>query len=91
MIGERLFELRIDMGLTQKQLGEKFGVSENSISLYERNLATPDDDMKIQIAKLFNISLDYLIGAIEQPLPLNRTATRFIYAENMPLHAEKEI
>lgn len=91
MIGERLSELRKDMGLTQKQLAEKLGVSENSISLYERNLTTLDDDLKILIAKLFNISLDYLIGAIEQPLPLNRTTTKFIYAENIPLNAENEI
>ena len=42
MDGERLSELRKDKGLTQKDLAKILSVSENSISLYERNIITPD-------------------------------------------------
>ena len=55
MEGERLSELRKDNGLTQRDLAEILGVSENSISLYERNINTPDDELKIKIANYFNI------------------------------------
>ena len=64
MNGERLSDLRKDRGLTQKDLAKIIGVSENSISMYERNLNSPDDKIKVKIAKYFNISLDYLLGAI---------------------------
>lgn len=62
MDGERLSELRKDKGMTQKELAEALSVSLNSVSLYERNLSTPDDDAKVRIARLFNVSLDYLMG-----------------------------
>lgn len=91
MIGERLCEIRKDRGLTQKQLADALGVSENSISLYERDITTPDDEIKIRMAEYFNISLDYLIGAINHPLSLHRTNTHFLYAENIPAGAEKEM
>ena len=72
MEGERLSELRKDNGLTQRDLAEILGVSENSISLYERNINTPDDELKIKIANYFNVSLDYLLGATDKQIPLNR-------------------
>ena len=91
MEGERLSELRKDNGLTQRDLAEILGVSENSISLYERNINTPDDELKIKIANYFNVSLDYLLGATEKQIPLNRNETQFIYAENLPSNAYKEM
>lgn len=91
MEGERLSELRKDNGLTQRDLAEILGVSENSISLYERNINTPDDELKIKIANYFNVSLDYLLGATDKQIPLNRNETQFIYAENLPSNAYKEM
>ena len=91
MVGERLSELRKDKGLTQKEFAKILGISENSVSMYERNLNTPDDQMKIKIAEYFNVSLDYLLGVIEEPLPLRRTNTIFLFAKNMPSNAEDEM
>lgn len=91
MNGERLSDLRKDRGLTQKDLAKIIGVSENSISMYERNLNSPDDKIKVKIAKYFNISLDYLLGAIDKPQPLKRNNTIFIFADNIPTNAEKEM
>ena len=91
MEGERLSELRKDNGLTQRDLAEILGVSENSISLYERNINTPDDELKIKIANYFNVSLDYLLGATDKQIPLTRNETQFIYAENLPSNAYKEM
>ncbi len=91
MDGERLSELRKDKGLTQKEFAKIFGISENSVSMYERNLNTPDDELKIKFAEFFNVSLDYLLGAINQPLPLKRTGAFFVFAKNMPTNAEEEM
>ena len=71
MIGERLQELRKDHGVSQAQLAELLGVSHYTISSYECNRSDPDDNSKIIIAKLFDVSVDYLIGLIDEPLSFN--------------------
>lgn len=72
MIGERLQELRKDHGVSQAQLAKLLGVSHYTISSYECNRSDPDDNSKIIIAKLFDVSVDYLIGLIDEPLSFNR-------------------
>ncbi len=72
MIGERLQELRKDHGVSQAQLAELLGVSHYTISSYECNRSDPDDNSKIIIAKLFDVSIDYLVGLIDEPLSFNR-------------------
>lgn len=62
LVGERLADLRKDKGLQQKELATILGVSVRSISLYERELSSPHDNVKLEIAKYFNVSLDYLLG-----------------------------
>lgn len=91
MDGERLSELRKDRRITQKELAEKLSVSENTISCYERNLTTPDDEMKIMIAKFFNVSLDYLMGTSDTPAPLGENKSQLIYFEQISSGAEREI
>jgi len=69
--GEILTELRKDSGLTQKELGEMLSVSPTTISAYERNKTTPNDDTKIEIARIFHISLDYLLGVSREKIELD--------------------
>lgn len=58
--------------MSQAQLAELLGVSHYTISSYECNRSDPDDNSKIIIAKLFDVSVDYLIGLIDEPLSFNR-------------------
>lgn len=90
MNGDRLSELRKDKGLTQKELAKILSVSENSISLYERNIITPDDDMKIKIANYFNVSIDYLLGMTRTPSPI-KSKPKMIYFDNLPEKANAEL
>ena len=75
MIGERLAEIRKDRGMKQRELAEMLNVSETTISGYERTKNSPDDETKVRIARIFNISLDYLLGAIDDELSLDRANT----------------
>jgi len=70
MIGERLADLRKDKGLNQKDLAEVLGISLHTLSNYEREISTPDDEMKIRIARYFNVSLDYLLGLLLRQINL---------------------
>lgn len=72
MIGERLNELRKDKGMTQQELAELLSVSKYTISSYENDKTSPDDYNKVLLAKIFDISLDYLCGLIDTPVSYQR-------------------
>lgn len=72
MIGERLQELRKDHGLSQEDLAKILGVSHYTVSSYECNRSDPDDKAKVILAKLFDVSIDYMLGLIDEPLSFNR-------------------
>ena len=72
MLGDILRELRKDHGMTQADLAEKLSLSPLTISAYECGRSSPDDDIKVKIAQLFDVSLDYLLGLIREPLPYER-------------------
>lgn len=63
-IGDRIRELRKTRGITQEGLSEILGLERSSIAKYEgkKNPISPSDDVKIQIADYFGVSVDYLLG-----------------------------
>ena len=62
LIGNRLFELRKKSGISQEEFADKLNVSRQAVSKWERGEALPDTDNLISIAKLYNVSLDELVG-----------------------------
>ena len=52
--GERLKELRTNMGLTQKQLGDLVNVTKVSICGYEKSNRTPNIETLIDLANILN-------------------------------------
>ena len=59
---ENLRKLREEASVSQKQLAESIGVSQQSINKYENHNIEPDIETMIRIADYFNTSVDYLIG-----------------------------
>ena len=72
MIGERLQELRKDAGLTQDELAIILSINKHSISSYERDKIEPPDTIKIAMAQLFHVSVDYLLGREKTALQTER-------------------
>ena len=54
--------LRTKKGLSQQQLADIIGTSQQSINKYENHNVEPDIDTLIAFADFFNTSVDYLIG-----------------------------
>ncbi|MGE8037807.1 helix-turn-helix domain-containing protein [Lysinibacillus sp. NPDC093692] len=61
-LGERLKKARNDKNLTQMEVAKKLGVTNGALSGYERNYRDPDTNMLKQMAELYEVSLDYLLG-----------------------------
>ncbi|MGU9560390.1 helix-turn-helix domain-containing protein, partial [Lactiplantibacillus pentosus] len=59
---ESLKKLRHDNSLTQSELAEKLYISRQSISKWELNKSYPDIDKLILLSKIFDISIDELLG-----------------------------
>lgn len=61
--GERLKTLRIENGLTQKQVAERVGVAVSAISSYEGGIRLPSYGVLIKLSKLYHVTTDFLLGA----------------------------
>ena len=54
--------LRLQKGLKQQELAEKLSITQRKVSYWEQGKVEPDIDMLWEIADLFEISVDELIG-----------------------------
>ncbi len=61
-IGKNIYELRKAKRLTQGQLADKLGVSEQAVSKWENNICAPDVSVFPLLAKLFGVSIDRIYG-----------------------------
>lgn len=61
-MNNRLKALRIESGLTQKELAVKIGSSSKNIWAYENGNANPPYDVLIAYANYFEVTTDYLLG-----------------------------
>lgn len=60
--GLRIRQLREQYKMSQEQLGRKVERSKSVISSYENNIKVPPLPILVQMAAIFNVSLDYLVG-----------------------------
>lgn len=60
--GEKLSRARKEYNYTQEQLAEILGVSRQSISKWESDIAYPETDKLIKMGKLFECTMDYLLN-----------------------------
>ena len=86
VLGELLQELRKDKGMTQAELAAKLELSPLTVSSYECGRSAPDDETKVKIAEIFDVSVDYLLGLIREPVSYRRTVTEII----LPKHFQED-
>lgn len=60
--GEKLNYMRKQAGLTQEEVSHRLGISPQAVSKWENDLSCPDIMLLPEIAKLYGISVDALLG-----------------------------
>ncbi len=65
MLGKRITELRKACDMSQKELGEKLGLSASAIGMYEQGRREPGNAMLIAMENLFGVTVDYLLGVTD--------------------------
>jgi len=62
MIDLKISELRKRNNMTQQELGDILSVSYKTISKWENGTCLPDVNMLPGLSKIFNVSVDALLG-----------------------------
>ena len=63
MLGQNLKDIRIKHKYKQEEIATKLGVTKQTISNWERGERTPDINSLIELANIYHITLDTLIGS----------------------------
>ena len=59
---EIFLDLRKENGLTQEEISKKVGFAKNTVCAWEKGRAQPNFETLIELAKIFNVTTDYLLG-----------------------------
>ena len=62
MPNNRISALRHEYGMNQRELGEKLGVGQTTVSAWEKGKNEPDHETLHKMAQLLNCSIGYLMG-----------------------------
>lgn len=62
ILGQRLKELREERSLTQRQLADELGINSVTYLHYEKSQREPPIALLVEVAKYFDVSVDYLLG-----------------------------
>ncbi len=65
-VGEVIADLRRGKGITQNELGERLGVSPQSVSKWERGETLPDSAILPDLAAALETSIDYILTGGEK-------------------------
>ena len=64
-LGINIRKMRLERGMTQRQLAYRLRVSVQAVSKWERGKTYPDVTMLLPIADMFGVTLDELFGRKE--------------------------
>lgn len=67
ILGTRVYELRKNFGLKQSDLGAKIGLFHKAISTIESGARGTSVEKLIELAYVFHVSTDYLLGITDDP------------------------
>lgn len=84
-LGENIYRLRSERGMSQEALAAALEVSRQSVSKWENHSAMPELEKLIKMSEIFGVTLDQLVGK-ETPTPPPAPAPEVIIRETTPPH-----
>ena len=66
MVGENIIFLRKRNGMTQEALSERINVSRQTVAKWERGESEPDCSSLMRLSTLFNVTIDALVGNVDE-------------------------
>lgn len=76
----RIRDLRRTRDYTAEELGNLVGVSKYAVSMWENGHNQPNNDVLIKLSKIFNVTIDYILGISDIPNPQSITEDDFLVA-----------
>ena len=70
IFNQRAKNLREDLDLTQEEIAAMLNVSRATVNRYENDRYDMKLTYAIELAKVYNVSLDYIAGLTDDPKPL---------------------
>lgn len=70
-VGKFILEQRKEKGLTQKELADAMGLSDRTISKWERGAGCPDVSLLRELAEFFGVSIKNLLQGDLEPNPID--------------------
>lgn len=67
MLGARIALLRKQTGLSQRSLAAALKVSPSAVGMYEQDRRTPSTELLVEMARLFDVSTDFLLTGRSRP------------------------
>lgn len=65
-MGDKLKSLRLEKKLTQKQVADRIGLAISAVSSYESGSRYPSYEVLVQLARIFHVTTDYLLGMTDK-------------------------
>lgn len=88
--GRNLERIRKDHHISQAKLGEMLGLTQQTISSYEKGTSSPNIEVLIRIANYFKISLDTLVGYTPPTLDESSSELRLVHYFHELTSSDKE-
>lgn len=89
MLGLRIAALRRERGMSQQALAEAISVSASAVGMYEQGRREPSLDRLVAIARVFDVSTDYLLTGVPHTAGDAAAAQNFLQLLRTRLHARR--
>jgi transcriptional regulator with XRE-family HTH domain len=93
--GERLFQARSKAGLSQAQVANKLGITQQSFAGWERRETALKPDLLARLADVLGVTVEHLLGTAEPPKrgsgPAGKLRQIFERASKLPRHQQAKV
>ena len=76
MFFKRIADLRTDKDKTQQEIADMLVCNRQVYARYERGIREIPVSMILELAKYYNVSVDYLLELTDEPIPYPRKRTK---------------